>query len=93
MAFFIKSITEDMPGRVSKAKEVVASNLVRKRTAVFEDILRSPALPESDKSVCRLTGDGTILVAAGTETSAVGHIPCPRPNQLAHLLVYSGLSP
>ncbi|KAK7911853.1 trichodiene oxygenase [Apiospora marii] len=70
MAFFIKSITEDMPGRVIKAKEAVASNLVRERTAVFEDILRSPTLPESDKSVYRLTGDGMILVSAGTETSA-----------------------
>lgn len=75
MAFFIKSITEDMPGRVIKAKEAVASDLVRERTAVFEDILRSPALPESDKSVYRLTGDGMILVSAGTETSAVSNLP------------------
>ncbi|KAK6224078.1 hypothetical protein LQW54_000225 [Pestalotiopsis sp. IQ-011] len=70
MAFFIKSIAEDMPGRVIRAKEAVEAGVVRERTIIFEDMLRSPALPDEDKTVYRLTGDGMIVVSAGTETTA-----------------------
>ncbi|KAH9905309.1 cytochrome P450 [Xylariomycetidae sp. FL2044] len=70
MAFFIKSITEDMPGRVIRAKEAVESGVIRDRPFVFEEMLKSDALSESDKSVYRMTGDGMILMSAGTETTA-----------------------
>ncbi|KAH6972855.1 cytochrome P450 [Ilyonectria sp. MPI-CAGE-AT-0026] len=37
---------------------------------VFADLVQSKALPESDKSMYRLSGEGSVFLLAGTETTA-----------------------
>lgn len=60
----------NMPARITKAKEDFASGVVQKRQTVFTDILDS-SLPESEKTVFRLSGEGFSLTGAGTETTSV----------------------
>lgn len=38
---------------------------------VFSDLVESKALPESEKSIYRLSGEGFTFLIAGTETTAV----------------------
>lgn len=42
---------------------------------VFADIMDSDILPEGEKSMYRLSGEGFNLLAAGTETTAVSNTP------------------
>lgn len=39
---------------------------------VFSDMINSPALPDEEKTIYRLSGEGFNLLSAGTETTAVG---------------------
>lgn len=44
---------------------------------VFADLMKSDMLPEEEKSMYRLSGEGFNFLAAGTETTAVSQIsPC-----------------
>lgn len=38
---------------------------------IFADLIESKQLPDSEKSIYRLTGEGFNLLVAGTETTAV----------------------
>ena len=40
---------------------------------VFSELVASKALPESEKSIYRLSGEGFTFLIAGTETTAVSH--------------------
>ncbi|ROV93806.1 hypothetical protein VMCG_08793 [Cytospora schulzeri] len=57
----------DAPARVRKAKEDHKNGIVRKRKTVYDGIFES-SLPESEKTVYRLAGEGFSLFGAGTET-------------------------
>lgn len=59
----------DTPARVRKAEEDHRNGIIRKRRTVYDGIFES-SLPESERTVYRLSGEGFSLVAAGTETSA-----------------------
>lgn len=41
---------------------------------VFNEILTSTALPEEEKSMYRLSGEGFVFLVAGTETTAVSSL-------------------
>ena len=42
------------------------------RSTIFEELVFSSSLPDSEKSVKRLCQEGQIVIAAGTETTAWG---------------------
>lgn len=47
---------------------------------VFADLIESNVLPEEEKDMYRLSGEGFNLLAAGTETTAVSYSLCADPN-------------
>jgi hypothetical protein len=64
----------DTPKRIRQARKDYEAGVVRERPSVFMDILAS-SLPEEEKSVDRLSGEGFSLTGAGTETTAVSCAP------------------
>ncbi len=66
MSNLFKELTEVMPRHIQKAKESQEQTKGR----IFADLLDS-SLPEEEKSVFRLSGEGFSFTSAGTETSAV----------------------
>ena len=53
-----------IPGHIRKAQQD------RAKGRIFKELLDS-SLPESEKTITRLAGEGTSLMSAGTETTAV----------------------
>lgn len=69
IGLLLKESYVNMPARVRKAQEDHKHGVVRQQMTVFDGILDS-SLPEFEKTVYRLSGDGFSLVGAGTETTA-----------------------
>lgn len=61
-----KELTQTMPRHIEKAKQ----NQEQTKGRIFADLLSSN-LPDSEKTVFRLSGEGFSFTTAGTETSAV----------------------
>lgn len=55
----------NIPGYIQKALDN------KEDGRIFADVISSPLLPDSDKTMYRLTGQGFDLLSAGTETTAV----------------------
>ncbi|ROW14033.1 hypothetical protein VPNG_04067 [Cytospora leucostoma] len=58
-----------LPNRIEKTRKDAEAGIVREREAVYLDIFKSTALPESEKTMPRLSGEGMALMNAGTDTS------------------------
>jgi hypothetical protein len=56
----------DTPKRIRQARKDYEAGVVRERPSVFMDIVAS-SLPEEEKSVDRLSGEGFSLTGAGTK--------------------------
>lgn len=67
MANLFKELTETLPYHIRRATEGDAKTQGR----IFADLLDSPLLPDSEKTIFRLSGEGFSLTGAGTETTAV----------------------
>lgn len=66
----MKEMYINTPARIRQARKDHEAGIVRDRPSVFTDILAS-SLPEPEKTVDRLSGEGFSLTGAGTETTAV----------------------
>lgn len=70
----VKSVMRQMnvtiPGYIERALNTPGNG------RVFADVVETEALPESEKSIYRLSGEGFVFLVAGTETTAVSH-PSP----------------
>ncbi|ROV96702.1 hypothetical protein VSDG_05517 [Cytospora chrysosperma] len=69
MGLLMKENYIDTPARIRKAEQDHRNGIVRKQRTVYDGIFES-SLPESERTVYRLSGEGFSLVGAGTETSA-----------------------
>lgn len=67
MANLFKELTETLPYHIRRATQGDAKTQGR----IFADLLDSPSLPDSEKTIFRLSGEGFSLTGAGTETTAV----------------------
>lgn len=74
----IKKVMEQMNVTIPKYVKAAINNPSNGR--VFADLVQSKALPESEKSIYRLSGEGFNFLLAGTETTAVSH-PLPSPSK------------
>jgi hypothetical protein len=70
IGILMKEMYINTPERIRQARRDYEAGVVRKRPSVFTDILAS-SLPEHEKTVDRLSGEGFSLTGAGTETTAV----------------------
>jgi len=68
IAYMVKSMHETIPNHVIKAQQQQKSGDGRR---VFTEIINSP-IPDEHKTIYRLSGEGWSLIAAGSETTAVG---------------------
>ncbi|KAK8851350.1 benzoate 4-monooxygenase cytochrome p450 [Apiospora arundinis] len=64
MRLLMDEMTAKLPGHVERAMHD------RENGRMFAEILDSQDLPDSEKTVYRLTGEGFSLMSAGTETTA-----------------------
>ncbi|KFA55616.1 hypothetical protein S40293_09678 [Stachybotrys chartarum IBT 40293] len=85
IAYMVKSMNETIPNHVVKAQQHKAGETRR----VFNEILDSP-IPDEQKTIYRLSGEGWSLVAAGSETtaallSAITFFLLSNPEKLARL--------
>lgn len=69
IALLMKEYYVDAPARIRKAEEDHRNGVVRKSRTVYDGIFDS-SLPESEKSIYRLSGEGSTVLGAGTETTA-----------------------
>ncbi|KUI53669.1 Trichodiene oxygenase [Cytospora mali] len=58
-----------IPKMIEKTRADAEAGIVREREAVYLDIFKSKALPESEKSMPRLSAEGMALMNAGTDTT------------------------
>lgn len=58
-----------IPTMIEKTRRDADAGISREREAVFMDVFRSKTLPESEKAVPRLAGEGMALMNAGTDTT------------------------
>ncbi|KAH7325633.1 benzoate 4-monooxygenase cytochrome P450 [Stachybotrys elegans] len=65
IAYMVKSMNETIPNHIVRAQQDKSGNARR----VFAEIMDSD-IPDEDKSIYRLSGEGWSLVAAGAETTA-----------------------
>jgi hypothetical protein len=72
IGILMKEMYINTPKRILEARKDHEAGVVRERPSVFTDILAS-SLPEHEKTVDRLSGEGFSLTGAGTETTAVSH--------------------
>lgn len=73
VGILMRSMYVDIPDRIRKAQSDQRFGTVKGRRSVFTDIFAS-SLPEEEKTVERLSGEGFSLTGAGTETTAVSEI-------------------
>jgi hypothetical protein len=66
IAYMVKSMNETIPNHVIKAQKRGPGEARR----IFAEIMDSP-IPDEDKTIYRLSGEGWSLVSAGAETTAV----------------------
>lgn len=71
VALLMKEMFETVPARIRKAVDNRENG--HQQSSVFNHLLDSKVLPESDKTMYRLGGEGFSLMSAGTETTAVSH--------------------
>lgn len=69
IGLLLREMFVNIPARVQKAIDDVATGN-EKSHSVFREILKSN-LPDSEKTIYRLSGDGFSLMIGGTETTAV----------------------
>ncbi|KAH7075714.1 putative cytochrome P450 [Paraphoma chrysanthemicola] len=69
IGILMKEMYIKTPARIRQARKDHEAGVVRARPSVFTDILAS-SLPEDEKTVDRLSGEGFSLTGAGTETTA-----------------------
>ncbi|KAF2036389.1 putative cytochrome P450 [Setomelanomma holmii] len=69
IGILMKEMYINTPTRIRQAREDHEAGIMRERPSVFTDILAS-SLPEHEKTVDRLSGEGFSLTGAGTETTA-----------------------
>jgi hypothetical protein len=74
MANLFRMLTETLPYHICRATEGEAKTQGR----IFADLLDS-SLPDEEKTIFRLSGEGFSLATAGTETTAVSINECPPP--------------
>ncbi|KAI9162922.1 benzoate 4-monooxygenase cytochrome P450 [Paramyrothecium foliicola] len=84
-AYMVKSMTETIPNHVVKAQQDKAGESRR----VFTEIMDAP-IPDDQKTVYRLSGEGWSLVSAGAETTAaslcfITYFLLSQPEKLARL--------
>ncbi|KAL4814455.1 cytochrome P450 [Aspergillus spinulosporus] len=60
---------ERMPARIQKAREDSKRGITKTQPSLFAALLDAP-LPEAEKTDSRLGGEGFLMIAAGTETTA-----------------------
>mgnify|MGYP003624080152 CR=1 FL=1 len=77
IGILMKEMYINTPARIRQARQDHEAGVTRERPSVFTDILAS-SLPEHEKTVDRLSGEGFSLTGAGTETTAVS------PARLTH---------
>ncbi|VUC28941.1 unnamed protein product [Clonostachys rosea] len=65
MAFMVESMNETIPNHIIRAQQQKSVSSPR----VFTEIMNSP-IPEKEKTIYRLSGEGWSLVTAGSETTA-----------------------
>lgn len=58
-----------IPGMIEKTRKDAEAGIVRPREAVYLDIFKSKALPETEKNMPRLSAEGMALMNAGTDTT------------------------
>ena len=58
-----------IPSMIEKTRADAEAGIVHPREAVYLDIFKSTALPESEKDITRLSGEGMALMNAGTDTT------------------------
>ncbi|KAI0000250.1 cytochrome P450 [Xylariaceae sp. FL0662B] len=63
IARLMKEMNETIPGHITKAQQD------RTRGRIFTELIDS-SLPDEDKTIYRLSGEGWSLISAGTETTA-----------------------
>jgi hypothetical protein len=74
IGILMKEMYINTPKRILQARKDYEAGVVRNRPSIFTDILSS-SLPEHEKTVDRLAGEGFSLTGAGTETTAVSFVP------------------
>ncbi|OTB00209.1 hypothetical protein M426DRAFT_268132 [Hypoxylon sp. CI-4A] len=82
-------IGERMPSHIRKVREDFNNGIVKDAPSIFSSILGS-SLPESEKTDTRLTGEGILMMSAGTETTSwtltvTTYYLMQQPEQLARL--------
>jgi len=70
IGILMKEMYISTPERIVQARKDYEAGVERDRPSIFTDILAS-SLPEEEKTVERLSGEGFSLTGAGTETTAV----------------------
>lgn len=65
-----RAMYERIPALISKTWEDHAAGINRERDALYLDILESKVLPESEKTMMRMAGEGMAIMNAGTETTS-----------------------
>lgn len=66
IAFMVGSMTKTIPNHIIRAQQQKSVSSPR----IFTEIMNSP-IPEEEKTIYRLSGEGWSLVTAGSETTAV----------------------
>lgn len=65
MKNLMKQMDVVIPGHIQKAIDN------RENGRIFADLIENKQLPDSEKTIFRLTGEGFNVLTAGTETTAV----------------------
>lgn len=70
VAMLTKAMFERLPGLIGKTWSDHAAGIQRERDALYLDMLESKVLPEGEKTMMRMAGEGMALMNAGTETTS-----------------------
>lgn len=80
---FANYLGEDMKSLMQQLQVVIPGYIEhalddKESGRIFADLIQNESLPDSEKTIFRLTGEGFNLLSAGTETTAVSqaHLSC-----------------
>ncbi|KAK7227647.1 hypothetical protein V2G26_015650 [Clonostachys chloroleuca] len=86
IAFMVESMNETIPNHIVRAQQQKSASSPR----IFTEIMNSP-IPDEEKTIYRLSGEGWSLVTAGSETTAstlcaITYFLLSQPEKLARLM-------
>lgn len=76
--YFAKYLGEDMKNLMNQLMVVIPGHIQKaidnkENGRIFADLMENAEMPEEEKTIYRLSGEGFNVLTAGTETTAVGH--------------------